>query len=183
MKKVFFRVTPSQIVKIVAYAAFAVFLICTMSSFIPSFGYKGAVPDLILCAVIAVAYFENERAAAIFGMLAGFASESVGSTGFSILPLFYMMTGCVAAFLFCRVLQKHFGAYMLYCAVFMVLRSAVTLISVTLDSSDIAFDALFSRVLVGEYVFSVSCAPVVFVLTRLVSFLLSIGRDGSDVKM
>lgn len=183
MKNNFFHIRPAYVIKAIVYALYAVFLICTTSSFLYSVGYRGAVPDLILCATVSLAYFESEKTAAVFGMLAGFALEAVGSVGFGILSLFYMMCGCVCAMLFVRVLGKHFGTYMLYTAVFMLARTGISIIYLQLAMPDYSIQLAFENTLVTEYVFTVLSAIPVFFVSRIISKCLDMSRDSQDVKM
>lgn len=183
MKKMYFNLRPADIIKVAVYALYAAVLICTVSSFLPAAGYKGAIPDLILCATVAVAYFEGERSAAVFGTAAGFALEAVGSVGFSILPVFYMLAGCVGALLFSRALQKHFGAYMLYTALFMLMRSIISIIYIQFSMPDYSIATAFDRVLLDEYGLTLVCAAIVFFATMGISRLLKIGGETGDMKM
>ena len=183
MKNRFFQFRPIQLVRALAYTGYGILLICFVSSFMPAAMPGSIRPDLILCATLSLSFFESERVAAIFGMLAGFALEAVGSVGFSILPLFYMLCGCVCSMLFSRVLQKNFGAYMLYMSVFMLLRSAISVIYIQFSQSDYSLDIAFTQVLMPEYAFSLIAAPVIFLLTLAVSRLLHLQKDTDAVKM
>lgn len=183
MKKSFFHLRPAYVIKTCVYSVYAILLICTVSSFLPSVGYRGAAPDLLLFAVIALSYFESERVAAIFGMIAGFALEAVGSVGFCILPLFYMLCGCVCSLLFTRVLQRNFGSYMLYGALLMLLRVGISVIYTQFSAPDYSIDLLFRNSLADEYVLSVACAPVLFLLTSVISKRLDTSRDQGEVLM
>ena len=176
IKEALSSLRPSQIVKFIVYALFSVILISITGSFLYSAGYRGAVPDLILCATIAVAYFEGERVAAVYGMLSGFALESVGSTGFSILPLFYMLVGCVCAMLFLKILGKNIGAYMLYVLAFGAVRGAISLIYIQFSAPNYAMGVAMSRVVVPELVATFCSSPVVFFLAYLISRRLNAPR-------
>ncbi len=169
MKKSFFQLRPSYVIKTASYTVYAILLICTVSAAMPAMGYRSALPDLILCATVALAYFEGERVSAVFGMLAGFALESVGSTGFSILPLFYMLSGCVCALLFLKILGKNFGAYMIYVSLLALVRCAISLIYIQFSTPDYSIDLALGRVLLPEYAATVISAPVIFGLTYLIS--------------
>jgi len=183
MKNSFFHIRPAYVIKTLVWAVYAVVLISTTSSFLYSAGYRGAVPDLVLCATISLSYFESEKTAAVFGMLAGFTLEAVGSVGFGILPLFYMMCGCVSALLFVRVLQKHFGSYMLYTAVFMLVRMGISIIYIQFAMPDFSIQLAFEHTLITEYVLTLISAVPIFFITRIISRWLDTSRDTQDVKM
>ncbi len=182
MKKIYIRVRPADIVKTAVYSLMAVFLICTVSSVLPAMKYTGALPDLILGAAVALAYFEGERVASVFGMAAGFALEAVGSVGFSVLPLFYMLCGACASFLFVRALQRNFGAYMLYMALFMLVRSVISVIYIQLEMPDYSIATAISNVLLDEYALTVLSAIPIFFTVKLLHKLQKLG-DSAEVKM
>ncbi len=183
MKKIYFHIRPSHVIKTAVYTAYAIFLICTVSSTLPAMGYRSALPDLILGATVALAYFEGDRCSAVFGCAAGFALEAVGSVGFSILPLFYMLCGCVCALLFSRALQKNFGAFMLYTALFMLIRSVISVIYIQFSMPDYSLASAIEHVLLYEYAVTLISAIPVFFLTKGISKLLKLNSDAGDVKM
>ena len=183
MKKSFFQVRPAYVIKALVYTAYAILLICTVSSFLPSLGYLGPAPDLLLFAVVSLSYFESEKIAAIFGMLAGFALEAVGSVGFCVLPLFYMLCGCVCSLLFSRVLQRNFGSYMLYGSLLMLLRAGISVIYTQLAMPDYSIDMLLKNTIALEYALSVACAPVLFFISSRIAKRLDTSRDQGEVIM
>ena len=166
----------SEVSKCLVYTLFSVMLITVSSSFLYSLGYRGAVPDLILSAVVAVAYYEGERTAAVFGMLSGFALEAVGSTGFSILPLFYMLVGCVSSALFLKILGKNVGAYLLYVLCFGAVRAAISLIYIQFSAPHYVVGTALSLVVFPEFVATAIAAPVVFFIAFLISRRLNAPR-------
>ncbi len=183
MKNNFFQIRPYHVIKTIAYTLYAVILICISSSVLPAAGYTGAVPDLILCASLAIAYFEGNRTGAVFGTAAGFAAEAVGSLGFSVLPLFYMLCAAFGALLFSRALQKNFAAYMLYTAAFMLVRSAISVIYIQFSLPDYSLDIAIENVLLDEYALTLVCAVPIFFISMGISKILNAGGDTAEVKM
>ena len=59
----------------------------------------GAVPDMMLSAVIAIAVSEGEKWGAVCGLISSLLISSVGTTGFSVIPLVYMLTGYISGLL------------------------------------------------------------------------------------
>ena len=169
MKMSFSGIRPSYVIKALTYALYTIVLISVLSALLPSAGYRWALPDLILCAVIAVAYYEGEKIAAVFGMLSGFALEGVGGVGVSLLPLFYMLVGCVCALLFLRILGKNLGAYMLYVIFFALIRASISIIYIQLSMPDFSLDVAFVHVLFPEYVATVITAPALFFITGAIA--------------
>ena len=176
-KETLSSIRPSSIVKAIVYTLYSLLLVSTVTSFLPSFGYRGATPDLILCATIALSYCEGERAASVFGMLSGFLLEAVGSTGFSILPVFYLMAGAVCAVLFMKILGKNIGAYIIYVAAFALVRAAISVIYIQFAAPDFGMGTAFSYVVLPEYGVTMLASPAVFLLTCFIHRRLS-GRSG-----
>ena len=55
--------------------------------------YIGAVPDIMLCIVLCISYFNGRHNGAITGLAAGALIETMASSGIVLLPLFYMVFG------------------------------------------------------------------------------------------
>ena len=176
IREFLYSIRPSSVIKCTVYTLFSVILISFSSSFLYSVGYTGPTPDLILCATIAVAYYEGERVSAIFGMLSGFALEAVGSTGFSILPLFYMMVGCVCALLFLTVLGKNIGAYVLYVIAFLLVRGAISLIYIQFSVPDFVISTALGEVILLESIATLVASPFVFLFAFIISRRLNAPR-------
>ncbi len=176
-KEALSEIRPSTVIKVIVYTLYSLLLVSTVTSFLPSFGYKGAAPDLVLCATVALAYCEGERAAAVFGMLSGFVVEAVGSTGISMLPLVYMIIGCVCAMLFLNILGKNIGAYLIYVAAFALVRAAISLIYIQFTVPDFGLGTALGSVILPEYGATMLASPVVFILTCLIHRRLT-GRSG-----
>lgn len=73
--------------------------ILAQTTFCRRFTFFGAVPDLMLPFVIAVAAAEGERWGGVFGLIAAFISEALGGVGLTILPIIYMPVGYVCGLL------------------------------------------------------------------------------------
>lgn len=183
MKSSFIQLRPSLIIKTAAYSFFSVLIICILSSFLPALGYMGARPDMLLCAVIALSYFESEKTAAVFGMLSGFVLEAAGGVGISILPLFYMLSGCICALMFLRLLGKNFGIYMLYVSLFSLVRAAITLIYIQLGTEDLSLDLAFSNILFPEFALTLVTAPLMFLSVYLISKRTDPKKDIQELRV
>ena len=183
MKRSYIQIRPSYIIKTAVYSLFSMLCVCTLSSFLPALGYTGARPDLILCATLALSFYEGEKSAAVFGMLSGFVLEAAGSTGISILPLFYMLSGCICSLMFLRLLGKNFGVYMLYTALFSLVRASLTLAYIQLDLADLSLDIAFLNVLLPEYAATLISAPLMFILVGAISKRTSPKKDIQEMRV
>ena len=101
-------------------------------SFFGRFSFFGAVPDLMLCAVMVVSFFLGRYTGAISGIAAGFLIESIGSSGISLLPIFYMLCGYICGHYARAINPKRYPVYLIFFGVSLLLRAAMTLIYICL---------------------------------------------------
>ena len=90
--------------------------------------YKGAVPDIMLCIVLCVSYFNGRHHGAITGIAAGALIEALASTGVALLPLFYMLFGYITGHYARAVQPKRFTPYLFYLMFALFLRAALTIL-------------------------------------------------------
>lgn len=89
--------------------------------------FFGAVPDLMLCMVLAFAVLCGRYAGAITGIGAGFLIEAIGSTGISLLPVFYLLCGYVAgSFSSGETRGRSYPMYLLWLLCGLCLRAGMT---------------------------------------------------------
>ena len=90
--------------------------------------YVGAVPDLMICIVTCVAFFNGRYHGAITGIAAGALIETLASTGIVLLPLFYMLFGYIAGHYARAVQPKRFIPYLFYLMFALFLRAGLTVL-------------------------------------------------------
>ncbi|MBE6589493.1 MAG: hypothetical protein E7643_04875 [Ruminococcaceae bacterium] len=86
----------------------------------------GAVPDLMLCLVLCIAFFQGRYTGAITGIAAGFVIEAIGSVGLSLLPVAYMIYGYVVGHYAHAMHTARYPSYLLYLVCGLFLRAALT---------------------------------------------------------
>ena len=111
----------------------------------------GAIPDLMLPFVVAVAMTEGERWGAVFGIAAAFLIESLGSVGVSLLPLLYMPAGYFCPLVTKLYLRDSAPVRLIYIAVCGVGRAVMTLILLSVNVRDFSFPLLMKEVVLPEY--------------------------------
>lgn len=94
--------------------------------------YIGAVPDIMLCIVTCIAFFNGRHHGAITGLAAGALIECIASTGVVLTPLFYMLFGYLAGHYGRAVQPKRFVAYLFYLMFALFLRAGLTVLYVCL---------------------------------------------------
>ena len=88
--------------------------------------YIGAVPDIMLCIVLGISYFNGRHHGAITGLAAGALIEAIASSGIVLLPLFYMLFGYIAGHYARAVQPKRFVPYLFYLMFALFLRAGLT---------------------------------------------------------
>ena len=123
----------------------------------------GAIPDLMLCAVICIAYFLGRYAGAVTGIGAGVLIEALGSVGVSILPVVYLLCGYLAGHYARAVTPKRYGAYLVYLAVALPVRAATTLTYACLSYHSIDLPKILLQTVLPELVATAICGCVLYV--------------------
>lgn len=90
--------------------------------------YIGAVPDLMLCIVLCISYFNGRYHGAITGLAAGALIETIASSGVVLLPLFYMIFGYITGHYARAVQPKRFIPYLFYLMFALFLRAGLTIL-------------------------------------------------------
>ncbi len=99
--------------------------------------YIGGVPDLMLCIVTCVAFFNGRHHGAITGIAAGALIEAMASSGIVLLPLFYMLFGYIAGHYARAVQPKRFIPYLIYLMFALFLRAGLTVLYACLTYQNI----------------------------------------------
>ena len=81
-------------VKKIIFYAVGVFLLAVFQSSVGSrVGLFSATPSFTLAFTTLATLFEGKKTGAVTGLAGGFLTDALGGAGFSLLPLFYTLTG------------------------------------------------------------------------------------------
>lgn len=128
----------------------------------------GAIPDLMLPLVIAIAMTEGERWGAVCGVIAAFIIESLGADTISLLPLLYMPAGYLCPIITELYLTDTVPVRLIYTAVSTLGRSVISLLYLALTAEHFDLPALFAGVILPEYASAFLMAIPVHILVKLV---------------
>lgn len=133
----------------------------------------GAVPDLMLPAVLAVAIFDSERVGAVAGIAAGIIIGALGGAGLNLLPLFYMLCAYLVGIWATVGLSANFPSFLVYILSCAAARSVVTLLAV--DSAYATYSLLdvFPRLIAPEFAATVVFAPLLYLPFRRIALLFN----------
>lgn len=83
----------ARIILCALYLAAAALMQCSL---FPHFRLYGAVPDLVLCAIAAVACYEEYPVTCVYAVGAGFLLDTLGNMPFTVSPLLFLITAAIA---------------------------------------------------------------------------------------
>ena len=121
----------------VSLALLLLFGAILQTSILGKLTYKGAIPDIMLCIVLCVSYFNGRHHGAITGIAAGALIEAIASTGIVLLPLFYMLFGYITGHYARAVQPKRLPPYLFYLMFALFLRAALTILYACLTYQNI----------------------------------------------
>ena len=157
------QLNSEDIIKGVVCALLMIFFTLLQTTFFVRFAPFGKVPDLVLIFVLAIGICEGEKWGAVFGLVAAFVIQSLGSggTGPELLPLIYMPVGCIGGILSKYYLRHTFPVMASYVLCAAVLRAIVTVItaSVLLNAT---LGEIIVKIALPEYFSTVIISPLPF---------------------
>ncbi|MBQ9132649.1 MAG: rod shape-determining protein MreD [Clostridia bacterium] len=151
----------------VAITLLVLILAVLQVSLFSRFRIFGAVPDLMLCTVVCVAFFSGRFAGAITGIGAGFLIEALGSVGISILPVAYLICGYLVGHYARAVIPRRFLLFLLYFAIALILRVALTLTYVCLTYAQVSLPSVIVGILLPELAATALCGCALYAPIKL----------------
>lgn len=127
----------------------------------------GAVPDLILPLVTAVAMTERERWGAVFGLIAAVVIESLGGAPLTLLPILYAAAGYLCGILTVLYFKDGWAVRLLYTLAGSAARTVFTAISLMATVGGINLLTLFTSALIPEFFATVVFAAFPHLLAKL----------------
>ncbi|MCL1859795.1 MAG: rod shape-determining protein MreD [Oscillospiraceae bacterium] len=167
------RINKRFIIKFLIYALIFIFFAVLETNILNSLKIFRAMPNLIISLVIAAAVIENERYAAVLGMICGFLIDSSVGSPFFFSGIYYFfaayITGLISKYYFTKSLFTMIIMILPVCAV-RELFNMFYLIGVWKDFDIIK--ALWEFIL-PEYIYTVALAPVIYYLVKLTAGRIS----------
>ena len=161
-----FYVRSSLLYKILKYGIIFFFVIMLPTVTLP-LASSLVVPDLVLCAVIAVAMGEDERTAGICGVVAGFFLDALGGVGLSLSPLVYGFCGYLAGVMVRFFLRRNFPSYLIYVACAAAANSVITLFFIYVWQDTVPLNAAFTDIVIPEFLLTLLASPLLYLVIAL----------------
>ena len=170
----------AKLVKRALFVGVSLFLLCIMQSTV--FGrWKlfGAVPDLMLCAVVLLGYCNGREEGAVGGIAAGTMTAMLGTVGVTVDPVFYMVMGYVCGYFARAVYPKGFLPYLFFLGATLPFGAIRTVISACLAHGNPRPAMLFLYAVLPEAAGTFLCGAALFFPLR---WLLAKKRERRGVK-
>ena len=151
---------------VVSVAVLLLLLSVIQLSFFGRFRILGAIPDLMIAAVLCIGYFTGPYTGAVSGIGAGFLIDTLGTAGISVLPLCYLFEGYLAGYYARRVPTRGFLHYLIFLAVTLVYRAAITLICAWIGYDSLSL-SLLTKAVLPEMLGTALAGMVLYVPMRL----------------
>ena len=119
-------------------------------SFFSRFRLFGAVPDLMICTVLCLSFFSGRYTGAITGIAGGFLIEAIGSSGLTLLPLFYLFFGYLIGHYSRAIIPRRYTSYLVYLGFAVLLRVSLTLLYACMTYQSIELSIFFVRTMLPE---------------------------------
>lgn len=156
--------------KSVVWGIWLFFLAVIQTSIFSVFRPFGAVPDLVLASVIAIAIYDRERTGVIAGIVGGYIADALGGSGLSLSPLVYMLCATLFALLAYSVLRRDFLSWLIGVACSLIISGIASIICAYSSVSAAHFTAshIFSELLIPQFFSSLLIGIPVYILTKLI---------------
>lgn len=170
----------ATLIKRAIFVGAVLFLLCIVqTTVLGRWKLFGAVPDLMLCAVVLLGFCNGREEGAIGGIAAGTMSAMLGTVGVTVDPIFYMMMGYVCGYFARAVYPKRFLPYLFFLGATLPFGAVRTVISACLAHGNPRPAMLFLYAVLPEAAGTFLCGAALFFPLR---WLLAKKRERRGVK-
>ena len=160
-----FSVDVGEIFKVIVTALLLVFFVILQTTFFTRFRPFGAVPDLMLPFVIAIASLE--KYGAIVALIAAYVIDAAGGSSIMLLPLLYVPAAYAVGILITHWFEDSFAVAALFTVISSVLRGVITFIIAAVSIEGITPWQIFCDMVFPELGANILMAAFPQLLTRL----------------
>lgn len=169
---------PEILRRLVVYGVLIWILVTASCSFFANLTDLPATPDLLLCAVAAIALLDSRRSAAIVGIVGGFCLDALGGIGAATSPILYLLVVLLVGS-FAEKALGSFWAWLVLMVPTLLLRALFTTLSVLLRTGGVSFSLLLRQILLPETAMTLLLGIPVYFICSLCMLLLRDRRERS----
>jgi len=167
------RINRRLVVKALVYAVIFIFFTVFETNILNGFKIFGVKPNLVISLVTAAAVIENERYAAVLGMVCGFLIDSSVGSPFVFSGLYYFLAayiaGIVSRLYFKKSLLTMMAMVLPVCAV----RGLINMFFMMGLWNDFNIAGALFRYILPEYIYTVALAPAVYFTVKFTAVRIS----------
>lgn len=162
-----------KMIYFVAVSAAALFFASLLqTSFLPSLGLFGAIPDLVLILVCGVAFYLGAVEGAIAGLVGGILLDAFGNAGVMISPVFYTVMGILFGAFSIGAFANKFMNWSLNCVFFCIAKAIYSIFSILFFSRELKFWAAVGASVIPEFFGTLLLAIALFFPVKWLAGLL-----------
>lgn len=155
------------IAKAVVCFIIIIFLALIQTTLFARYRPFGAVPDLILPAIIAISMTEREKWGAVFGLIGAFIVESLGGSTVTLLALLYMPSGYLCGLLTIYYFRDSAAVRAIFTSVALLIRVMLSAIVIFATSGDANLVDVLKLSILPEYISSAVFAAIPHLIVYL----------------
>ena len=163
------RINKRIIVKSVIYALFFIFFTVLEMNILNEVKIFGAKPNLIISLVIAAAVIENERYAAVLGMIFGFLIDSSIGSPFFFSGIYYFFAAYIAGAVTRIYFTKSFLTMMMMILPVCAVREVFSLFYLIGSWGGFNISEAFLVYLLPELLYTIALAPIIYFMVKLIA--------------
>ncbi len=143
----------------------AIFLIGVLQcSFFSRLAPFGSTPDLILCALCAIALLDNKKAALVCSIAAGYFIDALGAVAPSFSALFYLVAVTVAILIGEKLIPKLLS-FLLLMLPMLAIRGVGTYLALWISAEKLPTLSVLPSVILPELLSTLTlCVPIYFLI-------------------
>lgn len=157
----------------VCFSVLVVLFSVTRTSLLCFFGKSPALELVLVCAI---GFICGGKMGAAFGIFAGVVIDSLGGTGISEAPIFYMLCGYLCGEAVGWFLSSNFLSFAVYAAIIGAAREILTVIKIALISDSFNLWNIIKSLLIPDFFAYFVCVPIGYFAVLGINFLFK-GKD------
>ena len=161
-----FVIDAITVIRVIVLALLLILFCLMQTTFFTRFRPFGAVPDLILPLVVAVAVTLKEKWGAVFALIAAYVIESLSGSAVTLMPIFYVLVAYICGLLSVYYFRNSFAVLSLYTLATSFLKAVITLI-IVLTTVGVDFPSAMTKVVLPELLVNILFAALPHLVVAL----------------
>ena len=150
--------------RVIVYSIVIFVLGVLQCSFFSRLSPFGATPDLMICAICAIALLDNGKSAIITAIAAGYFIDALGATGASFSALLYLVAAAIAVVMGEKLIRKLLS-FLLLMLPMLALRGIGTYLCLWISAAKLPVPSVLLSIILPELLSTfLLCIPIYFLI-------------------